>query len=222
MATPSPYVIFRHGDELDPSRVVFEDNTGRGSKGDLVRINYTEENTTQTIYLQSAKCLLRSALFLDNELQKAVDIDLWEAYGPKNAEFVKKIRTVERRVSEHLKNLSQSTTGKSADMLLKSSVRVLYKVKKQHIPTFRMSTDSLDVDNDISPQGEELELDCNAKVQIIVELVGLRINKQNGSGKLVWRLAKLKKWPEEQKTVGSGVDPGRLPAGIDQFQEDEQ
>jgi hypothetical protein len=219
MTSPPPYVIIRHGDEIDPSRMVFEQ---KGSK-DLVKINFLEGVTKQSIYLQSARCTLRSAFFLDGELQKAVDIDLWEGLGPKNAEFVCKIRGLERRVGEHLKSQSQSTTGESADMLLKSSVRVLFKVKKQHIPTFRLSTDGMDVSKDISGLKGELEdLDCNAKVQVIVELAGLRINKQNGTGKLVWRLSKLKMWPEEAADAGVNVAHGRLPDDVDQFRDEQE
>ena len=211
------YVILTNKHKLEADKLVFEKSS---SAKDVVKIKYEEGGAPRTIYLQSASCTLRSPLIYDGELQKAVDVDLWESLCKRNAEFVAKIGKIEDRTLEFLKSDDKHSTEETANRLLKSSLRVLQKAKAHHLPTFRVITDGLVPDEDVhGRQGDEVaDLDHNTRVQIIVELVGLKVTKHNGRGTLVWKLAQLKVLPDVKETT---VAQSKLPKGVAAFLDDD-
>jgi hypothetical protein len=69
-------------------------------------------------------------------------------------------------------------------------------------------------------RGEVADLDHNTRVQIIVELVGLKVTKHNGRGPLIWKLAQLKVRPNDCKDTS--VAQSKLPKGITTFMDDDE
>jgi hypothetical protein len=181
------YKIFRHKDDLDPSKLTFKP---RRSNKDALKVRYGGD----AVYVQTNSCFLKTCLVYDGEVQKSVDLEMFEMRSDKHKEVVHKLRSIEEAAEAHLKTL-MDTPGETA--LLKSSLCTLQRSAKGSQPTFRVSGENLSLE-DIQTTEARNNVEPGTPVMVMLELAGLRRNAE-GRGVLLWSLYQVKVLQDPEK-----------------------
>jgi hypothetical protein len=180
------YKIFRHGDELDPAKLTFEP---RKAHKDALKVHYGGD----AVYVQTNSCCLKTPLVYDGEVQKTVDLEMFEQHSDKHKEVVRKLRVIEEAAEAYLKTLDPPGDGR----LLKSAMRNLQRSAKGSQPTFRASGENLTVE-DIQFTEDTNYVEPGTPIMAMLELAGLRRNAE-GRGVLSWALYQVKVLQDPEK-----------------------
>lgn len=197
------YKIFRHKDKLDPAKLTFEP---RKSNKDAIKVRYAGD----AVYLQTNSCFLKTCLVYDGEVQKTVDLELFESRSDKHKEVVNKLRAIEAAAEEHLQTLMDPPANTP---LLKSALRNLQRSAKGSQPTCRVSGESL-VLKDIQTEDTKSYVEPGTPVMAMLELAGLRRNAE-GKGTLSWALYQVKVLQDPEKGDDAHGRPPKAEWGED-------
>lgn len=198
------YKIFRNRDPLEASKLTFEP---RKSNKDALKVRYDGD----VVYIQTNSCFLKTCLVYDGEVQKNVDLEMFEQRSDKHKEVVHKLRSIEEAADAFLKTLTEASSGSN---LLKSSLRTLQRSAKGSQPTFRMSAENLSLE-DIQGTDARNDVEPGTPIMAMLELAGLRRNAE-GKGVLSWSLYQVKVLQDPEKGDDTHGRPPKAEWGDDE------